>query len=275
MKVVYFGSDVFLSCFEYFLSEHEILALYTYHNDEDYFNEYSITRLAKENGIPIFYEDITVEAIEKYIHEDGCGMFFVAEYDRIIPIPEGLDEFKGINTHSSLLPQGRSYYPIEAAMERGLCKMGVTMHKLVSKLDKGDIILQRSFSISDDTDSIDIYLECAKNASEMVRLIFGDIEKYWNGAKPQTGKYPYWNRPQRELMRIDHNMTCGEANEIFRKYNSMTEVELGGRMYYVRTLTTGRSPVCRDEIYLSPDRVLYRAADGHLRLHILLREETT
>ena len=39
MKIVYFGSDVFLSCFEYLAGGHEILALYTYHNEEDYFTE--------------------------------------------------------------------------------------------------------------------------------------------------------------------------------------------------------------------------------------------
>ena len=27
MKVVYFGSDVFLSCFEYFVEKHQVLAL--------------------------------------------------------------------------------------------------------------------------------------------------------------------------------------------------------------------------------------------------------
>ena len=46
MKVVYFGSDVFLSCFEYFVEKHQVLALYTYHNDEDYFTEYAIARRA-------------------------------------------------------------------------------------------------------------------------------------------------------------------------------------------------------------------------------------
>lgn len=273
MKVVYFGSDVFLSCFEYFLREHEILALYTYHNDEDYFTEYSITRLAKERGIPVYYEAITPEAVKKYFREDGCEMFFVAEYNRIIPIPEDIPEFKGINTHSSLLPQGRSYYPIEAAMERELSQTGVTMHKLAPKLDKGDVILQRSFPITPDVDSVDIYLECAKNAAEMVRLIFGDFERYWNEAKPQTEALPYWGRPERELMSIYHTMTRGEALDRFRKYNAMTEVDLGGRKYYVIGLTAGLSPVYREEIYLSPDRVLYRVADGHLRLHILSREE--
>ena len=108
----------------------------------------------------------------------------------------------------------------------------------------------------------------------MVRLIFGDFERYWNEAKPQTEALPYWSRPERELMSINHTMTRGEALDRFRKYNAMTEVELGGRRYYVTELTAGMSPVYREEIYLSPDRVLYRVADGHLRLHILSMEET-
>ena len=38
MKIVYFGSDVFLDVFEYLHLNHEILALYTYYMEEDYFN---------------------------------------------------------------------------------------------------------------------------------------------------------------------------------------------------------------------------------------------
>ena len=55
MKIVYFGSDVFLSCFEYLLEKHQVLALYTYHNDEDYFTEYTIVQRARELGIPVHY----------------------------------------------------------------------------------------------------------------------------------------------------------------------------------------------------------------------------
>ena len=67
MKVVYFGSDVFLSCFEYFVEKHQVLALYTYHNDEDYFTEYAIVRRAGELGIPVHYEAISPEEIRRYI----------------------------------------------------------------------------------------------------------------------------------------------------------------------------------------------------------------
>ena len=108
MKVVYFGSDVFLSCFEYFVEKHQVLALYTYHNDEDYFTEYAIVRRAGELGIPVHYEAISPEEIRRYFTEEGCELFFIAEYDRILTLPEELPAFRGINTHSSLLPQGRA-----------------------------------------------------------------------------------------------------------------------------------------------------------------------
>ena len=104
MKVVYFGSDVFLSCFEYFVEKHQVLALYTYHNDEDYFTEYAIVRRAGELGIPVHYEAISPEEIRRYFTEEGCELFFIAEYDRILTLPEELPAFRGINTHSSLLP---------------------------------------------------------------------------------------------------------------------------------------------------------------------------
>ena len=147
MKVVYFGSDVFLSCFEYFVEKHQVLALYTYHNDEDYFTEYAIVKRAGELGIPVHYEAISPEEIRRYFTEEGCELFFIAEYDRILTLPEDFPAFRGINTHSSLLPQGRSYYPIEGAMERELSCTGVTMHKVAQRLDGGDVLAQHTIDI--------------------------------------------------------------------------------------------------------------------------------
>ena len=94
MKVVYFGSDVFLSCFEYFVEKHQVLALYTYHNDEDYFTEYAIVKRAGELGIPVHYEAISPEDIRRYFTEEGCELFFIAEYDRILTLPEELPAFR-------------------------------------------------------------------------------------------------------------------------------------------------------------------------------------
>ena len=156
MKIVYFGTDVFLPCFSYFVRNHQVLSLYAYHNDEDCFTEYGIVKEAEKYGIPVHYEDMTAAETKRLFTEEGCGLFFSAEYNRILPLPEDVTAFRGINLHSSLLPEGRSYYPIEAAMERGFLESGVTMHKMTAALDGGDILDQSSVEITEGMDSIDV-----------------------------------------------------------------------------------------------------------------------
>lgn len=107
----------------------------------------------------------------------------------------------------------------------------------------------------------------------MVREIFADFERYWSSASAQTEKLPYWKRPDESLMTLSHEMKTSEALEIFKKYNAMTQVKLGEKTYFVTDIGAGRERLYREEIYLSSERVLYRAADGHLRLHILSGEE--
>ena len=275
MKIVYFGSDVFYSCFAYFLREHQILALYTYHNEEDYFKEFAIVKKARQLGIPVHYASISSERIARYFTEEGCDLVFVAEYNRILPIPENLPQFRGINTHSSLLPQGRSYYPIEAAMERGLTRSGVTMHKLAPRMDRGDILAQREIAITAGMDSIDVYLQCAAHAREMIAEIAEDLEGHWQSSRPQKEQLPYWQRPESSLLTVHHEMNRQAALEVFRRYNSMTQVFLEGQWYYVTALSDGLSPLEEDVRFLSARHLLYRVIDGHLRLQIHPTEEET
>lgn len=270
MKLVYFGSDVFLSCFEYFLREHEILALYTYHNDEDYFSEYAIVEQAKCNGIPVHYEDITKERICQYFNDDGCELLFLAEYDRILPIPDELANFRGINTHSSLLPQGRSYYPIESAMALALARTGVTMHKITSKVDCGDILAQRTIPITDDMDSIDLYLLCAAQAREMLEPLMAQLDVLWSSSCAQETHQPYWYRPEQSARTILHHMTRQKAQELFRCYNAMTCLQVSNQWYYVTAMESGCAPIAEEVRFLEPTLLLYRVKDGHLRLHVRL-----
>lgn len=268
MKIVYFGTDVFLSCFRYFAEYHEILALYTYHNDEDYFTEYRIVKEAESLGIPVHYEDISEETTCRYFEEEGCRLFFAAEYNRILPVPEKLESFRGINMHSSLLPVGRSYYPIEAAMERDLKETGITMHEIASRLDGGAVLDSSRVEIRPDMDSIDIYLLCAQGAERMIRRMMENFDEEWNAARkqPEDRKYPYWKRPDKSKLTVTHQMTLKEARDCFRRYNQLAQVEISGRPYYIRALDTGTASVKEDVRAVREDMVLYRVQDGHLRL---------
>lgn len=268
MKIVYFGTDVFLPCFSYFVRNHQVLSLYTYHNDEDCFTEYGIVKEAEKYGIPVHYEDMTAAETKRLFTEEGCGLFFSAEYNRILPVPEEVTAFRGINLHSSLLPEGRSYYPIEAAMERGFLESGVTMHKMTAALDGGDILDQSSVEITEGMDSIDVYLRCRSEAERMVQKLMADFEPRWAAAQRQEEpkKHPYWKRPSDEKLTLTHDMTKSEAKACFRCYNQMTQVKIHGTWYYVRALDTGETNLEQDVIAVRKDQVLFGVSDGHLRL---------
>ena len=267
MDIVYFGTDVFLSCFEYLSQRHTIRALYTYHNDEDYFTEYEIVRQAVQRGITVHYEAVSTERTREYFRT-GAALYFVAEYNRIIEIPERLPSFRGVNVHSSALPEGRSYYPIEVAMERGLPRTGVTVHKLKPRLDSGDILSRRLFEISPEMDSVDVYLRCASLAREMTEEIFSDFQAAWDGALVQREKLPYWRKPAKEKLTLTHEMSVSEALRVFRSYNCMTEVKLSGVPYFVKSVMRGQAELPAEELRLSDELFLYSVRDGHLRLFV-------
>ncbi|MBR4026143.1 MAG: hypothetical protein IKJ01_01110 [Lachnospiraceae bacterium] len=269
MNIVYFGTDVFLDTFCYIANTHNIIALYTYHNDEDYFTEYEIVKEAKKRNIPIYYEAISVAKIREYFLEQNCDLFFSAEYNRIIPILEDLLCYKGVNIHSSFLPIGRSYYPIECAMERNMTRTGVTIHKMVAELDVGAVLLQKEIEIMPYMDSVDIYLQCGMYARQMTEVLLSDFEQIWNHAIPQTEKCSYWKRTNREKLTITHEMTIKETYDIYRRYNHMTEVVIDEKRYYVSSIMTSRIPIFKQEWFLSQNRCLYQVKDGHLRLNLL------
>ncbi len=273
MKIVYFGSDVFLSCFEYLVEKEQVLALYTYHNDEDYFNEYNIVSRAGKLGIPVHYEAIGQERIRRFFLEEGCDLFFIAEYDKKIDIPEDLAEFRGINTHSSLLPQGRSYYPIECAMAKGLSETGVTMHKLSNHLDSGEIIRQRRVKITEERDSVDIYLMNAVSARQMLQEIMSDFKAAWASGVPQAEVQEYWCRPETSLLTVTHDMCVRDVLEIFRKYNSMTEIMIGDRIYFVTAVMPGSAPLPKEEMRIHDTLWLYGLRDGHVRISIFAKNQ--
>ena len=272
MKIVYFGTDVFLPCFRYLAEREEVLALYTYHNDEDYFTEHLIVREARSRGIPVTYGRIPEERVRRYFEKEGCKLFFSAEYGYIIPVPAGLASFRGVNVHSSRLPEGRGYYPIECAMERGLARTGVTMHKIIPETDAGDVLFQEPVEITPEMDSVDVYLESSRRALEMTKRLSADFENVWNAARPQGRLGERWAKPAESVRLLDHGMTIAEARATHRRFNQTTLVRLDGRLHHVVTIEPGRATLPASEIEIAPGRFLYAVPDGHLRLTVLQQE---
>src|SRR6266851_281315 len=78
-------------------------------------------------------------------------LLVVAAYGRILPNPV-LDAARlmPINVHASLLPRYRGAAPIEGAILAGDAETGVTIMRIIERMDAGPILLQRAIPVAAD-----------------------------------------------------------------------------------------------------------------------------
>ena len=78
--------------------------------------------------------------------------------------------FGCVNIHGSLLPRWRGAAPIQRAIEAGETVMGVTLQKIVKRLDAGDMIGARKLEITQDMDAQEVHDRLAVLGADMLRV---------------------------------------------------------------------------------------------------------
>ena len=275
MRIVYFGMDLQSPCFAYLAERCEILALYTHHYPEDCFTEYAIVKEAEKRGIPVVYGRISEERVRRYFEEEGCDLFFSAEYGYIIPVPKDLPQFRGVNLHGALLPKGRGYFPVEVTLAQHPAETGVTLHKIAPELDTGDIIDVEKFALRPEMDSVDVCIRNRQAGLALTKRLMADFEGAWSRAVPQppSDETDLCPRPDDAVLTLKPEMTTAEAMAVYRIYNQMTRVKVGGETRLVMTMEPGSVTPDEAEIRLEENRWIYRTADGHLRLTLQHKED--
>lgn len=106
--------------------------------------------LAQAHGIPVITPAQIDEVAIAEIVAQGCEYAICVAYGKILP-KALIDAFpKGIlNIHYSLLPKYRGASPVESAILDGETITGVTIQKMVPKLDAGDIVAQAETEIGE------------------------------------------------------------------------------------------------------------------------------
>lgn len=100
---------------------------------------------------------------------------------------------------------------------RGLEQSGVTLHKMESILDAGDILIQQSFPVTRQ-DNLETMTETiCEIAAQLCVRVADQFEYYWNNAVPQ-GLYEYWDYPQKPDYTITMNTQPEEAERILRAF---------------------------------------------------------
>jgi len=120
---------------------------------------FSVKSTFKKNKIVFF--NITRDINnEKYLNKiRGLNLDLIINSNSLILGSEiiKMPKFGCLNRHTSLLPSYRGLWPVIHAISNNEKKTGVTIHKITTKLDEGEIYAQKEIDISHNKNVSSIY----------------------------------------------------------------------------------------------------------------------
>jgi len=158
MNIVFFGSSQFaVPPLQALLkAKHDISCVVTQPDRKKgrglHFEGTAVKAAAEAGGLKVYQPvKINTERARDFLKDLRPRLFIVISYGhilsgKILDIPESLC----INVHASLLPRYRGAAPMNWAIINGEKSTGVSVIRMVEKMDAGEIILQKSTDISGD-----------------------------------------------------------------------------------------------------------------------------
>lgn len=137
--------------------------------------------LAHKNGIEVITPEKLkndAAALEK-IKSWNADVAVVVAFGQILT-QEFLDSFKfgAVNVHGSLLPKWRGAAPIQRSLEAGDPEGGVSLQKMVKKLDAGPVIGERKIVLPPEMGATELYEKLSKLGCELLLM---ELVQYVNG----------------------------------------------------------------------------------------------
>lgn len=173
-----------------------------------------------------------------------ADLFVVVAFGQILPQvlldipPKGC-----INVHASLLPHLRGAAPMQRALMNGDRETGISIQKMVRKLDAGDVIAEVKMPIGEDTTLGELHDALCERAQPLLRevlVLYGkgippartqDESRVTLAPKIEAAETQIlWSRPPQEI----HNQVRG----LSPKPGAWTWVEVGGEKKRLKVLRT-------------------------------------
>ena len=241
MKIVFMGTpDFSVKALEALAARHEVVCDYTREPQEagrgKKLTKSPVHEFAEAHGIlvrtPKTLRSAEAQAELKALQAD---ISVVAAYGLILPqavieaFPLGC-----INIHGSLLPRWRGAAPIQRAIEAGDNESGITIMKVVEKLDAGDMLLKGSVPITAETTGETLHDAMAGLGAE---LIVKALDNWQNlHAEPQDERLvTYAAKIDKAESRLDFSMPAEVLERKIRAFNPYPAVyfEYGGERYKI------------------------------------------
>ncbi len=136
-----------------------------------------MANIARERGVPVFQPE-SINSAEGIagLREFRADLLVVAAYGQILSkevleaVPKG-----GVNVHGSLLPKYRGAAPVAWAIYNGETRTGVTIIRMTTGLDAGDMLAQESVEIGPDETAGELEAGLAPVGARLVMQVLDAI----------------------------------------------------------------------------------------------------
>ncbi len=206
-------------------SNHKIIEVYTQpptkknRGQKVHFSPVHI--FSKENNIPVRHPiHINTNEELEHIEKLKADVVIVVAYGKILPRSLlNLKNLKFINIHASLLPKWRGSAPIHRAIMNSDRETGISIMKIIPKLDAGPVMMSSKIKIQKDANYEKLSKQLSKMGSELIitslKLLENKKEKFIEQNEKDA---TYAKKVSKDESQINWNETAGQ---IIAKINAL------------------------------------------------------
>lgn len=232
--------------------------------------------LALENKIEVLTpENLKKEpAVLEKIKSWKAEVAIVVAYGQILD-QDFLESFTygAVNVHGSLLPLWRGAAPIQRSIEAGDFVTGVSLQKIVKKLDAGPVIGERKLNLNEEITAKEVYELLAPLGCDLLKVELMDyIRGNLTAVDQDEELVSYAAKIEKEESLIEFNQTAQKIHNKVRAFNMGPGTYIlfkGQRLKIHRTKVISEyginlQPGCVHEV--TADKLVIQTADGLISL---------
>jgi len=179
-----------------------------------------VHELANHNNIKVNFTTRLDEEAFDLIKSYKPDLIIVMAYGLLIPTKIlNFPQYGCINIHVSLLPRWRGASPIEHTLLNGDTETGITIIKLIEKLDAGPIIVQKKIPVVENINKDDLSDKLTEIGSDLLidilpKLFAGKVVMQDQNNKEAT----YAQKINSQMRKINFNLSTREVLNQIRAY---------------------------------------------------------
>ena len=180
----------------------------------------SVHELANQNNINVNFPTRLDEEVFELIKSYKPDLIIVMAYGLLIPNKIlNFPKYGCINIHVSLLPRWRGASPIEHTLLNGDSETGITIIKLIEKLDAGPILVQKKIPVAENINKDDLSDKLTQLGSD---LLIDILPKFFLGnlvmQDQNHNEATYAQKINSQMRKINFNLSAREVLNQIRAY---------------------------------------------------------